>query len=95
VKIRVTNNGSMAHNFSIPGLSAKTKDLNAGESETLDLGTLSDGTYDVLCEIAGHAGSGMVGTLTVTSGAPSTDSGASADGGLHGYANWQEMDQAM
>lgn len=96
VKIRVTNNGSMAHNFSIPALSAKTKDLNAGESETLNLGSLSDGTYDVLCEIAGHAGSGMVGTLTITSGAPSSGSGeATADNGLHGYANWQEMDQAM
>lgn len=94
VQLRVTNIGSMVHNFSIPGLSKKTADLLAGESETLDLGILSEGAMDVLCEIAGHAGSGMVGTLTVTSGAAPSGSAAGGDG-LHGYANWQEMDQAM
>jgi FtsP/CotA-like multicopper oxidase with cupredoxin domain len=35
----------------------------------------------------------MVGTLTVTSGAAPTDT--TATDGLHGFANWQEMDQAM
>ena len=94
VQIRVTNNGAMVHNFSIPSLGKKTADINPGESETLDLGTLPEGAMDVLCEIAGHASSGMVGTLTVTSGAAPTDPGAT-DNGLHGFANWQEMDQAM
>jgi FtsP/CotA-like multicopper oxidase with cupredoxin domain len=94
VQLRVTNAGSMVHNLSVPSLSKKTADLLAGEVETLDLGTLSEGAMDILCEIAGHAGSGMVGTLTVTTGAAPSDGSASA-GGLHGYANWQEMDQAM
>ena len=93
IQIRVTNNGTMVHNFSVPSLSKKTADINPGESETLDLGTLSEGAMDVLCEIAGHAGSGMVGTLTVTTGTSPTDT--SASGGLHGFANWQEMDQSM
>ena len=97
ITIRITNAGSMTHNFSIPGLSVKTKDLNPGETETLELGTLSEGAYDTLCDIPGHAGSGMVATLTITGGAHQTDPSATAgpDDGLHGYANWQEMDQAM
>ena len=93
VQIRVTNNGAMVHNFSVPSLSKKTLDINPGSTEILDLGTLPEGVMDVLCEIAGHAGSGMVGTLTVTSGTAPTDT--TATDGLHGFANWQEMDQAM
>ena len=94
VQLRVTNTGTMMHNLSVPSLSKKTDDLMPGASATLDLGTLSEGAMDVLCEVAGHAGSGMVATLTVTTGAaPSGDS--SAPSGLHGYDNWQEMDQAM
>lgn len=92
VQLRVTNIGSMVHNFSIPALEKKTADLLGGESEILDLGELEEGAYDALCEIAGHAASGMVATLTVTTGASAA---AAGDDGLHGFANWQEMDQAM
>ena len=94
VQLRVTNTGSMVHNFSIPALEKKTSDLLGGESEILDLGDLKEGAYDALCEIAGHAASGMVATLTVTTGAGAS-SAAAGDDGLHGFANWQEMDQAM
>jgi len=94
VILRITNNGSMVHNLSVPSLAKKTLDINPGATESLILGTLPEGVMDVLCEIAGHAGSGMVGTLTVTSGSAPTDNGAT-DTGLHGFANWQEMDQAM
>ena len=94
VQIRVTNNGTMVHNFSVPSLSKKTADINPGESETLDLGTLSEGAMDVLCEIAGHAGSGMVATLTVASGTIPT--GSSVPGGsMNGAVDWQAMDKAM
>ncbi|MFM7871224.1 MAG: multicopper oxidase domain-containing protein [Actinomycetota bacterium] len=92
VQLRVTNTGSMVHNFSIPALEKKTSDLLGGESEILDLGDLKEGAYDALCEIAGHAASGMVATLTVTTG---TGAAAAGNDGLHGFANWQEMDQAM
>ena len=94
VILRITNNGSMVHNLSVPSLAKKTLDINPGATESLILGTLPEGVMDVLCEIAGHAGSGMVGTLTVTSGSAPTDNGAT-DTALHGFANWQEMDQAM
>jgi FtsP/CotA-like multicopper oxidase with cupredoxin domain len=94
VQLRVTNVGSVVHNLSIPTLGVKSKDLLGGESETLDLGTLSEGVMDVLCEIPGHAGSGMVATLSITSGAAPSPTN-SGDDGLHGFANWQEMDAAM
>ena len=100
VQLRVTNTGSIAHNLSVPALGKKTADLLAGESETLNLGELDEGVLDALCEIAGHAASGMMATLTVTSGAASMDHSStgdatSGDSGMHGFANWQEMDAAM
>ena len=94
VQLRVVNKGTMVHNFSIPALGKKTADLPAGGTETLDLGDLAPGAYDALCEIAGHAASGMVATVTV-SGEAGAASSASAPGGLHGFANWQEMDKSM
>jgi FtsP/CotA-like multicopper oxidase with cupredoxin domain len=95
VQLRVVNVGSMVHNLSIPALGKKTSDLLGGESEILDLGDLDEGVFDALCDIAGHAASGMVATVTVTSGAAASGSGGSSADGLHGFANWQEMDKAM
>jgi manganese oxidase len=95
VQIRVTNTGSIAHNFSVPSLGKKTADLLGGESETLDLGTLSEGVLDALCEVAGHAASGMMATITVTTGAAPTDSSGSSMGGHDNMTNWQDMDAAM
>ena len=86
VEIRVTNNGSMVHNLSIPSLGAKTGDLQPGESETLDLGTVVDGQLDLLCEIAGHAASGMTAAMMV---------GTAADMSGTGAMDWQEMDRIM
>lgn len=87
ITINVTNKGTMVHNLSIPALGVKTKDLQPGESETLDLGTVVDGQYDMLCEIAGHAASGMTAVLMVG------DGGDMAGGA--GTMDWQEMDRVM
>ena len=100
VTLRVTNSGATPHNLTVNG--EKTRDLNSGETEDLDLGTLSAGEYAMWCEIAGHEAAGMTGTLMVedgaaTGGAPAGggDSAAAEDDHLHGYANWQEMQAAM
>ena len=66
--LTVKNTGTMAHNLSVPDLGLKTVDLNAGASAVLDLGDVAAGTYQLICEIAGHADSGMKGTLTVGAG---------------------------
>lgn len=93
VRLRVTNAGSMAHNLSIPSLSKKTSDLQPDESAVLDLGSLSEGVFDVLCEIPGHAGSGMIATLTITADSSASESAMGAMN--HGTGTWQEMDAQM
>jgi plastocyanin len=90
VTVRVTNTGTMVHNFSIPSLSAKTPDLQPGETYELDLGTVEAGSYDALCEIAGHAASGMTAVMVVGDGGAGTDH--SGDGTA---VDWQTMDRQM
>ena len=75
VQLRVTNVDPQAHNLSIAGKS--TKDLQQGESEVLDLGVLGAGSYEMLCEIAGHAAGGMTGALTIGGTSASPSAGAS------------------
>ncbi|MGZ4711714.1 MAG: multicopper oxidase domain-containing protein [Acidimicrobiia bacterium] len=80
----VTNNGTVAHNFSIQGTSKATKQLNPGQSETLSLSGLKAGSYTVFCSVPGHESAGMKGTLIIGSGgavqasSQSGTSGASA-----------------
>ena len=89
-RLLVTNAGSMVHSLSVPALSATTPDLAPGESFELNLGSPADGEYDALCELAGHAASGMTAMLMVgsTGAAPGgTPPGAPTD--------WQAMDAMM
>jgi FtsP/CotA-like multicopper oxidase with cupredoxin domain len=67
LKIRVTNSGAMAHDFEVAGF-PKTRLLNPGESETLDLGNLSSGSFTITCTVPGHAASGMVADLMIQPG---------------------------
>jgi plastocyanin len=77
--VAVTNNGTIPHNLTIQGTKYKTKDLNPGESATLSLKGLKDGSYTMICGIPGHAQSGMKGTLTVGSaGSVQTNQSGSA-----------------
>ena len=59
---KVTNRGSISHDFKIAG--KKTPTLAAGKTATLKL-TLKKGKFPFLCTIPGHAAAGMKGTLTV------------------------------
>ena len=67
--LEANNNGSAAHNLVLEG-GPKTADLNAGESATLDVGVLAEGTYVIFCDIPGHREAGMEATFTVTEDAP-------------------------
>jgi FtsP/CotA-like multicopper oxidase with cupredoxin domain len=71
--LNVTNNATMAHNFTILDTAVKTTDLGGGESAPLDVSSLDPGQYEIFCSITGHKDSGMTATLTITDG-----SGASA-----------------
>jgi FtsP/CotA-like multicopper oxidase with cupredoxin domain len=91
--VHLTNNGSVAHNFSIPDLGIVSPDIQPGGSYDLDVGDLPEGDYTISCLIAGHAGSGMTGMLMVTA-----DGTAGSVGSEHANTSsmtWQEMDAAM
>ncbi|MEI7594045.1 MAG: multicopper oxidase domain-containing protein [Actinomycetes bacterium] len=88
VQLAVTNAGTMTHNFSVPDLGKKTRDLAPGQSQTLDLGSPAAGTYKVLCEVVGHADLGMVASLTVSASGTGSSSASSMPGmDMAGSAN--------
>jgi FtsP/CotA-like multicopper oxidase with cupredoxin domain len=92
IQLRVTNVDAQIHNLSVAG--QKTRDLANGESQLLDLGVLGADSYEMMCEIAGHAAGGMTGVLTV--GAAPADAAATNEADhLEGFASWQDMDTAM
>jgi plastocyanin len=76
--LHVTNDGSTAHNLTVIDQDLATPDIPAGGSEVLDVSSLAVGSYEVLCQIPGHADSGMTGTLEVT--APGDTSAATEPG---------------
>lgn len=78
VVLNVTNAGSVEHNLAIEELDKRTANLRGGASENLSLGTLAPGTYEIICEIAGHKDSGMTATLTVTPAGADVDAAAAA-----------------
>ncbi|MFW2334644.1 multicopper oxidase domain-containing protein [Ilumatobacter sp.] len=69
VSLNVTNEGTMEHNVILRDTGARTANLAVGASELLDLGTLTPGTYELYCDIAGHEDAGMVVDLVVTESA--------------------------
>jgi uncharacterized cupredoxin-like copper-binding protein len=83
VTIKVTNAGSMQHNFSIKGLGALPL-LAAGETKTLELANVAAGTYDTLCTVPGHEASGMKGTMMAAVGADVSANAATSASGTPG-----------
>jgi manganese oxidase len=75
-KLLVTNAGSAVHNFSVQGSDVKTKDLQPGETATVDLKGLKAGSYVALCAIAGHQQLGMQATLVIGGSGASSSAGA-------------------
>lgn len=63
VVFKVTNKGSIAHDFKIAG--KKTPNLAPGKSATLKIVLAKAGRYRYLCTLPGHAAGGMKGVLTV------------------------------
>ncbi|MDP3984865.1 MAG: multicopper oxidase domain-containing protein [Acidimicrobiia bacterium] len=87
--VRVTNAGSVPHNFTVEGGPA-TSELNPGEATTLNLGELAAGSYRLFCSVPGHQAAGMEATLTVGDGT------AQAEGHNVGdTVDYAAMDAAM
>ncbi|MEI2703861.1 MAG: multicopper oxidase domain-containing protein [Ilumatobacteraceae bacterium] len=100
--IKIVNSGTAAHNLSIPQLGLKSEDVQPGATGELKVGKNAAGSYEVLCEIPGHADSGMTGTISVGGSgggeavAAGTDTGAHAvDGATMTPAQNAAMDARM
>jgi len=63
VVFKVTNVGSVQHNFSIKG--RKTRKLSHGQSATLRVTFLRKGRYPYKCTVDHHASLGMKGVFTI------------------------------
>ena len=83
VSLKVTNAGTVQHNLSVEGTGATTKMLNPGESETLALGALAEGSYKVICTVPGHKDSGMTADLVIS---PAGSSSAADSGDMGNMA---------
>ncbi len=95
VTLVMNNTGSMDHNLGVRELGVISPNVGPGGTVQLALGALAPGTYEIFCSIAGHEGSGMVTSLTITGEGEGTP--AAATGGGHGGADmdYAAMDAAM
>lgn len=92
VVLNVVNGGAIEHNLAVRELGVQSNNLMSRGVDTLALGELEPGTYELYCSISGHEASGMVADLTITS----ADSFQPADlGGEHAGLTSAEMDQLM
>jgi manganese oxidase len=93
LSFKVTNIGSVEHDFEITGL-GKLVALKPGETRTLDLPGVTAGTYKVTCTVSGHAASGMTAELMVQAGAK-PDNGATVPDPGGASMDPAEMDKMM
>lgn len=82
----VANNGTVVHNVSITDTSLKTKDIEPGASEKLDVSSLEPGDYEIFCAIVGHKDSGMVAKLTITDGSAASSASGGGDTASAGHS---------
>ena len=87
VVFNVHNAGAAQHNLAVVDLNKRTATLDAGAHVLLDLGKVTS-DINVICEIPGHADSGMKATLKV-----SADASATPD--TVAMISNEEMDAAM
>ena len=53
------------HDLTIDGLNLKTKQIQAGEEESIEFVADKKGTFDYFCSVGTHREMGMVGKLVV------------------------------
>ena len=99
--LTITNAGTQTHNLEVKGIGKKSPDIPAGGTATLELGKVSEGTYAVVCLIAGHEAAGMTASLVVTAGGGAV-AGAETDTAMAGMdhsamtdADYAAMDAKM
>ena len=91
--LHVTNDGTATHNVRVVDTDLITPDLAASETGELDISSLSAGSYELLCEIAGHADAGMTAQLTVTEGGGTIAADPEEGGGHDEHATDMDYDK--
>jgi uncharacterized cupredoxin-like copper-binding protein len=103
--VHVSNAGTTEHNLAVVDEDLATANLAAGESAELSVAGLGVGDYEVICQLPGHADSGMRGRLAIvesdaagehdtTSATTSATSDAQTSSGS-GDMDYQAMTDAM
>lgn len=64
VKVTFKNTGGF-HNFMLSDFTVATKELQAGQEETVEFVADKTGTFEFYCSVGDHKAKGMVGTLVV------------------------------
>jgi manganese oxidase len=77
VTLHAVNVGVLNHDLALVDGPA-TPELRGGEDAPLELGTLEEGTYRLICTVPGHESSGMHASLIVTDEATPTAEGMAA-----------------
>ncbi|HZQ78471.1 MAG TPA: multicopper oxidase domain-containing protein [Acidimicrobiia bacterium] len=65
VRLDLHNAGAIQHTLALKDTNKTTPLVDPGKMETLDLGSLTAGTYTLICTIPGHEAAGMKATLVV------------------------------
>src|SRR5262249_49440876 len=86
-KLDITNSGTVNRSFLVEGTTVATKELEPGESQSLDLKDVKQGTYIVSCTIPGHKQAGMVAMLHLGAGADMSSAASGADQRAQSDAN--------
>ena len=92
VTLNVVNGGAIEHNLEVRDLGARTANLMSRGVDTLALGELEPGTYELFCSISGHEASGMVADLVITDADEFTPATL---GDEHAGLTAEQMDQLM
>jgi manganese oxidase len=89
VTLVVKNTAATVHNLRVEGARG-TRDLKKGESQTIELGKLEPGTYELICVVPGHKDVGMISPLTVAA----SGSGDTATPAQEAAPDWKAIDAA-
>ena len=63
--LTLINDGKVSHSYLLRGQGIGTGEIQPGKSGKLLLQGVAAGTYQVYCDVPGHAAAGETGTLTV------------------------------
>jgi nitrite reductase (NO-forming) len=80
VVLEVVNEGDGVHDLALEG-GARTRRLDPGESQRLDLGVISRSVPQLYCTLPGHKSAGMTLDIRIQHGAANTDYRSPGPGG--------------